>query len=58
MEAEIDYKKLLALFNANEVRHLIIGAYRLPFMEHRDIPAIWTFSYSRSGRTVFVSARA
>lgn len=31
MEAKTDYKELLAFFNANEVRYIIIGAYALAF---------------------------
>jgi hypothetical protein len=31
MEPQTDYKELLALFNANEVRYIIVGAYALAF---------------------------
>ncbi len=31
MESKTDYRELLALFNAHEVRYLIIGAYALAF---------------------------
>ena len=31
MEAQPDYKELLALFNAHEVRYMIVGASALAF---------------------------
>jgi len=31
MEAQADYKELLALFNAHDVRYILIGAYALAF---------------------------
>jgi len=31
MEAQTDYKELLALFNAHDVRYIIVGAYALAF---------------------------
>jgi len=31
MEAQADYKELLALFNAHDVRYIIVGAYALAF---------------------------
>jgi hypothetical protein len=31
MEAQTDYKELLALFNAHEVEYLVVGAYALAF---------------------------
>ncbi len=31
MEAQTDYKELLVLFNAHEVRYIIVGAYALAF---------------------------
>jgi hypothetical protein len=31
MEAQTDYKELLALFNAHNVRYIIVGAYALAF---------------------------
>lgn len=31
MEAQTDYKELLELFNAHEVRYIIVGAYALAF---------------------------
>ncbi|HAS52630.1 MAG: hypothetical protein A2X56_05780 [Nitrospirae bacterium GWC2_57_13] len=31
METQTDYKELLALFNAHEVRYMIVGAYALAF---------------------------
>lgn len=31
MEAQTEFKELLALFNAHDVRYLIVGAYALAF---------------------------
>jgi hypothetical protein len=31
MEAQADYKELLALFNAHDVRYILVGAYALAF---------------------------
>jgi hypothetical protein len=58
MEAEIDYKELLALFNANEVRHLIIGAYALAFHGAPRYTGDLDILVQPIRRTVFVSARA